>query len=319
MSLIIQPTNLNIELTARALKDGALIGLPTETVYGLAADAENESAVKRIFDVKNRPVDHPVIVHIGSLEFLNKWAVEIPEYAFNLAHHFWPGPLTLILKRSKLAKNIITGGQDSVGVRIPSHPVAMSVIKFFHIIGGMGIAAPSANKYESVSPTTAYSVLEELESKLDKKKDFVIDGGSSDIGIESTIISCLNTKPKILRNGAISINDVKRKLQIEIDSHEPNSKVKFSGGLLRHYSPRAQIIINGKAENGDGFLALASISTPEGCVRLSHPKNAIEFARVLYAVFREADHLGLQRIVVIPPKGDEIEVAIRERLEKAAR
>mgnify|MGYP003352176468 FL=1 len=188
MTLIKQPTAENILLAARNLKAGALIGLPTETVYGLAADAENESAVRRIYEVKGRPSDHPLIVHIGSIEYLEKWARDIPEYAWTLAKTFWPGPMTLILNRSEIAKDFLTGGQESVGIRFPRSEAALSVINKFHAIGGKGLAAPSANKFGAVSPTDAISVEEEIGRELNEKIDFILDGGQSEVGVESTII-----------------------------------------------------------------------------------------------------------------------------------
>ena len=198
MTLIKQPTGENILLAARNLKAGALIGLPTETVYGLAADAENESAVRRIYEAKGRPFDHPLIVHIGSIEYLEKWAIDIPHYALLLAEKFWPGPLTLILKRSKIAKNFVTGGQESVAIRYPRNEVALSVLRNFHHLGGQGLAAPSANKFGAVSPTDANAVEEEIGHKLEVGKDFILDGGQSDVGVESTIVDCFSTSnPKI--------------------------------------------------------------------------------------------------------------------------
>ena len=319
MSVILQPHRSNVERAARALLDGSLIGLPTETVYGLAADAENENSVRRIYQVKGRPLNHPIIVHIGKIDYLENWAIQIPNYARKLATRFWPGPLTLILKRSNIAKDFVTGSQDSVGIRIPNHPVAQSLLREFHRLGGNGLVAPSANKYEAVSPTDAESVLEELGATLDSSKDFVIDGGVSEVGIESTIVNCMNNKPIILRQGAITKVNVESCLQAVVETNTSETGIRFSGNSSRHYAPNTKIVLNDIPYEGDGFLALSSITTPPGCIRLASPNSSIEFAKVLYSTFRRADQLGLKRLNVIPPRGDGIELAILERLEKASR
>ena len=319
MEVILQPIRANIERAARALLDGSLIGLPTETVYGLAADAENETAVRRIYQVKGRPLNHPIIVHIGKIDYLENWAIDIPDYARKLATRFWPGPMTLILKRTNLAKDFVTGGQDSVGIRVPKHPVTQSILNEFHKLNGKGLAAPSANKFEAVSPTDAFSVIDELGKELKKNKDFVVDGGNSEIGIESTIINCLHDKPEILRKGAITKKDIESLLKTTITKDEKLPEIRFSGKLTRHYSPKARILVREKPKKGDGFIALSCVETPEGCLRLANPKSSEEFAGILYSSFRLADHLGLARLIVIPPDGDGIELAILERLVKASR
>lgn len=315
MTLIRQPTPENILLAARNLKVGALIGLPTETVYGLAADAENETAVEKIYRVKERPFDHPVIVHVGSIKYLKMWATEIPEYAFKLAKQFWPGPLTLILKRSTLAKNYITGMQDSVAIRIPNNNVALSIINEFHKLGGNGIAAPSANMYGGVSPTTAQAVVEEIGDKLSLNTDLIIDGGMCDIGLESTIISCLSSFPITLRPGKVMIDST---LKNESEEKKFETKVKHSGDKLKHYSPQAKVVLRGTPTSGDGFIALASTETPRGCIRLSSPSDSNEFAKSLYRSLRLGDKMNLQRIYVELPIGNGIEIAIRDRLLRAA-
>jgi L-threonylcarbamoyladenylate synthase len=320
MTLIRQPTPENILLAARNLKGGALIGLPTETVYGLAADAENESAVRRIYEVKGRPFDHPLIVHIGSIEFLDKWAINIPTYAVALAKTFWPGPMTLILKRSEVAKNFVTGGQESIAIRIPQNEFALSVLKNFHQLGGNGLAAPSANIFGAVSPTDAHSVEEELGIKLNKEIDFILNGGQSEVGIESTIIDCFSTtNPKILRSGFVTQNDIQARTGFQVIRNLGQDKIRFPGGLESHYAPKAKVILEGAPEKGDGIIALASIDTPQGCVRLSSPENLSEFARDLYLALRQGDKQNLKRIFVFIPDGDGIAFAIRERMTKAAR
>jgi len=318
MFTITNPGESDITSAAKALFGGALVGIPTETVYGLAADAENEAAVARIYSVKGRPQDHPVIVHIGSIEYLNKWAINIPDYALKLAKEYWPGPMTLILERSKIAKNFITGGQETVGLRVPAHLTTLALLKEFHKLGGNGIAAPSANRFGAVSPTNAEAVQSELGEFLDESRDLIIDGGQSLVGVESTIIDCTSEFPRILRPGAISIEMIFGTTGL---MSKPNidSKIRVSGSLEQHYSPKAKILLRGKSSAGDGFIALKVFDTPEGAVRLASPKTLEEYARILYAVLREADKRGINRIVVIPPEGNGLAIAIRDRLARAAR
>ena len=192
-----------IDQAAAQLRAGSLVAFPTETVYGLGADATNASAVARIYEVKGRPQDHPLIVHIASMNDMDKWCEEIPAYAIALARDFWPGPMTLILKRSRLAQDFITGGQESVGVRVPDHVLALALLNAFSKIGGAGIAAPSANRFGQVSPTTAQAVQEEIGDYL-QPHDQIMDGGASHVGVESTIIDCTHALPQILRPGAIT-------------------------------------------------------------------------------------------------------------------
>lgn len=317
MTLIKWPSAENILLAAKNLKAGALIGLPTETVYGLAADAENENAVKRIYAVKGRPKNHPLIVHIGSIAFLEKWVKDIPEYALILAKTFWPGPMTLILKKTEMARDFVTGGQESIGIRIPSNTVAIDVLSKFHELGGKGLAAPSANKFGAVSPTSSNDVEEELGEALNKQVDLILDGGPSIIGIESTIINCLGDEPHILRYGSILESELKSVVNLE-KSLKNEHKVRFSGNNNSHYSPKASVVVNEKPLTGDGFIALNSIPTPTGCIRLAQPRNIYEYARELYSAFRMADRINLKRILVVPPIGNELEVAINERIAKAA-
>ena len=303
---------------AQGLMDGALVGIPTETVYGLAADAENEAAVARIYSVKGRPQDHPVIVHIGSLDYLTKWAINIPDYALKLAKEYWPGPMTLILERSDRAKNFITGDQDTVGLRVPAHLTTLAFLEEFHKLGGNGIAAPSANRFGAVSPTNAEAVQSELGEFLDASQDLIIDGGQSLVGVESTIIDCTVEFPSILRPGATSEEMIAATTRLNTKL-EYQPKIRVSGSLDQHYSPRAKISLGGNVSIGDGFIALIGLDTPEGGERLASPKTTEEFARTLYAALREADKRGIERIVVIPPEGDGIAIAIRDRLTRAAR
>lgn len=319
MTLIKQPTPENISLAARNLKNGALIGLPTETVYGLAADAENENAVKRIYEVKRRPLDHPLIVHIASAKYLEKWAKEIPEHAFILAEKFWPGPMTLILKRSQIARDFVTGGQESIGIRVPRNQVALSVLKKFHQLGGNGLAAPSANIFGAVSPTDAFSVEEEIGHNLDNGIDFILNDGPSEVGVESTIIDCVSRDDlRILRSGFVTKNQIERVTKLNLNQNFNEELMRFPGGFKNHYSPKAKVVIDGETLVGDGFIALQSVDTPKNCVRLASPLDVNDFARQIYASLRLGDRKKLKRIYVVLPKGDGIAVAIRERILKAS-
>ena len=317
MEIIFNCTQDLIKKAAKALKDGHLVAFPTETVYGLGADASNPISVARIYEVKGRPTDHPLIVHISSMSQIDKWTVDVPEYAINLARNYWPGPMTLILKRSQLAKDFITGGQNLVGLRVPFHPTALMLTKEFENLGGTGIAAPSANRFGAVSPTTLDAVVEELGAYL-SNKDLLLDGGASDVGIESTIIDCSGVTPKILRPGVISKEQVEKVCGLQSGDNISGSKVKASGLLVSHYSPVAEVVLDGKTSPEDGFFALAEIETPTGAIRLGSPATIEEYAKNLYSVLRLADQKGLKRISVMQPSGDGLAIAIRDRLSKAA-
>jgi L-threonylcarbamoyladenylate synthase len=293
------------------------VAFPTETVYGLGADATNEKAVSRIYSVKGRPSDHPLIVHISSINKLDDWATDIPDYAIKLAREFWPGPMTLILQRTDLAKNFITGGQNNVGIRIPAQPIALALLKKFEDLGGHGIAAPSANRFGAVSPTTAEAVGEELGEYLDST-DLVLNGGQSLVGIESTIIDCTGLLPRILRPGAITEEMIEQTLEKKAENNEGKSEVKVPGLLESHYAPKAKIILNVQAESGDGFIALSKFKTPTGAIRLASPTSVEQFARDLYSALRSADQQGLIKVAILAPEGNGLAMAIRDRLTKAA-
>ena len=320
MSIISNCTATAIKDAAASLIKGDLVAFPTETVYGLGADATNKDAIAKIYKVKGRPEGHPLIVHISSLGNLDKWARDIPEYAVNLARTFWPGPMTLILPRTNLAKDFITGSQDNVGIRIPSHTVALALLKEFEDQGGVGVAAPSANRFGAVSPTTATAVEIELVGYL-SKNDQILDGGPCLVGVESTIINCTQNKPSILRPGAVTKEMIEDTLGITIDLNTSNSKsvqIKAAGLLESHYSPNAKVFLTGSPTVGDGFIALDSFTTPVGAIRVAAPKTNEEYAQVLYEAFRLADFKGLRRVFVIPPTGGGIAIAINDRLSKSA-
>ena len=320
-----QCTADSLARVAQLLKDGGLVALPTETVYGLGADATNSSAVARIYKVKGRPADHPLIVHIYSMQSLGDWADEIPSYAISLARDFWPGPMTLVLKRSILAEDFVTGGQPTVGLRVPDHAVALALLSAFEKIGGQGIAAPSANRFGHVSPTTAQAVQEELGDYL-SDTDLVLDGGPSLVGVESTIIDCTGELPRILRPGAITFEMIEEVTELKVSkSLDKNSDdfkqegIRVSGSLENHYAPKAKVFLDQQPVDGSGFIALESINTPDGVIRLAAPESVQEFARVLYSALREGDHQGLSSIYIDQPSGDGLAIAIRDRLSRSAK
>jgi len=300
---------------AQLLKTGTLVAFPTETVYGLGADATNPDAVARIYAVKGRPADHPLIVHLADMQDIADWSEDIPDYAIDLARSFWPGPMTLILKRSDLAKDFITGGQETVGLRVPDHTLALAFLNAFKKIGGKGVAAPSANRFGHVSPTTAEAVHEELGEFMEAE-DLILNGGPSQVGVESTIIDCTGTAPRILRPGAITTEMVEAVTGVKVENRD--DVIRVSGSLEHHYAPAAQVVLDGHPRPGDGLIALNTFPTPEGAIRLASPINNEDFARQLYAALREADAQGIDQVVVIQPEGSDIAIAIRDRLGRAA-
>jgi len=302
---------------AQHLIAGDLVAFPTETVYGLGADASNAQGVARIYSVKGRPNDHPLIVHIASMDRMGDWASDVPEYAIALARKFWPGPMTLVLKRSELAGDFVTGGQDTVGVRVPDHVVALALLEAFEELGGKGMAAPSANRFGHVSPTTAAAVVEELADYL-SKDDLVLDGGACAVGVESTIIDCTGLLPRVLRPGAISTAMIEEVTGLRAMSVDGVDKIRVSGSLENHYAPAAKVLLCEVPIAGQGFIALKNIETPQGVFRLASPSDDEEFAQILYSALRQADAQGLSEVVVVQPIGIGIGVAIRDRLARAA-
>jgi L-threonylcarbamoyladenylate synthase len=307
----------SIKAAAKSIADGHLVAFPTETVYGLGADATNESAVAKIYKAKGRPADHPLIVHIASIDAIGDWAEDISEYAINLARDFWPGPMTLIFKRSGLAKDFVTGNQETVGLRVPNQPIALALLKEFEKLGGKGIAAPSANRFGAVSPTTAQAVKDELADYLDEASDVILDGGPCQVGVESTIIDCTSETPQILRLGAITKEMIAMSTGLLVVD-DPTSDIRVSGSLESHYAPNAKVVLDKNPESGDGFIAFDSTPTPAGAIRLAAPSSIEGFARELYSALRFADAQGLTKVCVIQPEGDGLAAAIRDRLKRAA-
>ena len=302
---------------AAILISGGLVAFPTETVYGLGADACNAAAVARIYSVKGRPADHPLIVHVASMDALGDWAADVPAYAIALARDYWPGPMTLVVHRSALAGDFITGGQDTVGVRVPNHPVALGLLEAFARAGGKGVAAPSANRFGNVSPTTAQAVSDELGEYLGVG-DLILDGGACAVGVESTIIDCTGDVPKILRPGAITEEMIEHSTGLEVLDAD-GVAIRVSGSLESHYSPIAKVVLDQSPVAGQGFIAMADVATAAGVIRLAAPTTHEEFARVLYSALRAADEQELNTVVVAQPGGNGIAIAIRDRLMRAAK
>ena len=301
----------DVRLAAEILRAGGLVAFPTETVYGLGADASNAAAVARLYAAKGRPADHPVIVHFSSAENAFSWGREIPPAARTLAARFWPGPLTLILKRSSKAGDFVTGGQDSVGLRVPAHPVAQELLREF----GGGVAAPSANLFGNVSSTTAAHVRDEL------KADLVLDGGASEIGIESTILDLSGSGVILLRPGRISRQDLR-----EFKIQDPNSSSpRHSGGLERHYAPRTPAALvpphelDREIAKRGAAVAVLAFSKPDERVEywIRMPREPQSYAQKLYAALRELDGARCGAILIeSPPETAEWD-AIRDRLSRA--
>ena len=312
----------DISQAVTALAAGKLCAIPTETVYGLAANALDESAVARVFAAKERPADHPLIVHVASASDVSEWITELPQWAVDLTTTVWPGPLTIVGPRTALASNSVTGNQDTVAVRVPSHPIAQELLQHLKAQGVKGVVAPSANRFGHVSPTSAAHVSADLGEYLDTNGDLILDGGDCQVGVESTIVLATESQPVILRPGAVTAADIKRITGVEV-SEETINAPRVSGALDSHYSPTAQVILITDAsgiepESNAGFLALAQTQTPTGLVRLASPATIEDFAHELYSSLRSGDDLKLKTIYVVPPTGDGLAQAINDRLNRAA-
>ncbi len=308
--------NAEVRRAAEILRRGGLVAFPTETVYGLGADAANPAAIKRLYEVKRRPAEHPVIIHFASADEAFGWAREIPQGAKALAKRLWPGPLTLILKRSQFAQGFVTGGQDNVGLRVPSHPVAHELLSAF----GKGVAAPSANRFGHVSPTTAAHVREDLG----KDVDLVLEGGPSEVGIESTIVDFSGGSPVLLRPGHINVAQLEEILGTTIGAKRQSSP-RHSGGLERHYAPRtpARLVPTHEldreiAKLGDKVAVLA-FSRPDERIDywLRMPREPQAFAQRLYAALRELDSAGCESILIESPPDAPEWAAVLDRLRRA--
>ena len=294
----------DIRQAATLLRDGGVIGMPTETVYGLAALASNEEAVRRVFDIKGRPYDHPLIVHLSPTEDLSQWG-HFNSDATALAQAFWPGPLTLLVPRTARVPDWVTGGRDTVAIRVPNHPVAESLLELI----SDGVVAPSANLFGKVSPTEAKHVFNDLG----KLVDYILDGGPSEHGVESTIVECIDT-PTILRPGSVSKDDIEAVLHISMQADTGESRAP--GMLTSHYAPNAQVVLVETIEELRNQTSELSISGTR-CISL-HFDSVQEYAFRLYASLRQADETGVDVVVALLPPDQGLGVAIRDRLRKAS-
>ena len=326
----------DIAPAAHALRAGDLVAFPTETVYGLGADARNPTALAKIFAAKGRPADHPLIVHLPDATHLDAWAIDTPAAAHTLAAACWPGPLTLILKRHPAVPDLVTGGQDTVGVRVPNHPVALALLREF--CGG--IAAPSANKFGRISPTTAAHVQEELGASGEKTVAMILDGGACAVGIESTIVDMTSAIPRILRPGAISADTLRQLLHAPVhDSHAAQQTdnalhiPRVSGSLAAHYAPHTPLqlcaaetlpaAIAAALQLGQRVAVLAPELSPplpvnQHLIRRIASADFLQFAHDLYATLRELDAAGCDVILVATPPDNEAWHAVHDRLRRAA-
>ena len=302
------------------LKDGGLVALPTETVYGLGADAANDQAVARIFAAKGRPADHPLIVHIAAASEMTRWARDIPETAWKLANAFWPGPLTLILKRAPGVAEAASGGLDTIGLRVPGHPVARALLAKFN----GGIAAPSANRFGRISPTSAEHVLAELDGSIDA----VVDGGVCSVGLESTIVDLTGEQPRILRPGVVTADMLARVIG-ELDWSTASERPKAPGTFDAHYAPVTPLYLvpshsleaeaNRRAASGAVVvLARRPVRLIEGCQWIQLPDDAMRYGHDLYARLREADEHGARVILIESPPEKKEWDAVNDRLRRAA-
>ncbi len=318
----------SVAKAAAALRAGRLLGLPTETVYGLAADADNATAVAAIFSAKGRPADHPLIVHVSEPAQAGHFAAQIPPFAHRLMQAFWPGPLTLILPRRTGVATAAAGGQDSVGLRCPSHPVAQAVLKACAEQGVFGLAAPSANQFGRVSPTTAAHVQAEFGDDL-----LVLDGGACELGIESTIVDCTRGAPVLLRPGGISRAQVQAACGLPLRSREELAAPdpRAPGTLQAHYAPKARLRqmdakalqtaldLLGHDAAHIAVYARAALKTASSAVMLRRmPDDAAATAQQLFAVLRDFDDRGARIIWVETPPPDVAWGGVRDRLDRAA-
>lgn len=312
----------DIRRAVELLRQGELVALPTETVYGLGADALNPDAAARIFAAKGRPADHPLIVHLPDAEQLTIWARDIPKEAIALARAFWPGPLTLILKKEEGVPGVVTGGQDTVGLRVPNHPVALELLRAF----GSGIAAPSANRFGRISPTTAEHVRQELGDRV----AMILDGGACEVGLESTILDLSRDVPVILRPGAIGVDDIAhvigRRPRLRGEEVQPDAAPRVSGALAAHYAPRTPLELV-PAENipaclqdGDAVLARrpAPADLPADVIWIAAPADPAGYGHDLYAALRSLDESPAVRILVEALPEMPEWAAVADRLGRAA-
>ena len=297
----------SIDLAVANLRNDLLIGLPTETVYGLAALASHPKAISKIFQVKARPTNHPLILHIADYRQLEKWAKDIPQFARNICMHFWPGPLTVILMRTENVCDEITGNRETVAIRIPNHKVALSLLNSLND----GLVAPSANRFGKVSPTSAKHVIDDLGDDV----SLVLDGGTCEIGVESTIIDCSSSRPQILRSGAISIIELEEIGKIKIAQSDGISRA--SGMLEKHYAPNCRVELVDSSQQA--LQRFDEISDQGLTAEIIDFQDDLEmYAKQLYARLRQADERKIHTVLAVMPRKGGLGDAIRDRLIKAA-
>lgn len=317
-----------IDRAVRILVTGGLVAIPTETVYGLAADADNKEAVLATFAVKNRPTNHPLIVHVAGPEALDAWAVDIPSQARLLVKAFWPGPLTLVLKKSDRCGDFVTGGQDSVALRCPSHPWTRTLLQRFSGSTFKGLTAPSCNTFGRISPTCARHVFEDLGVKPTGKLDFILDGGICEVGVESTMINLSGKRPEILRHGAITRRMLEEVLGCPVPDAGSDAP-RASGRLKSHYAPKTKLEIVSKSRFCDRVKELAGkklavMAEPDMLALLKPdfsipaPQTLAEYAHSLYENLHELDAAGCDRILVEEPPKEASWAAVNDRLGRAA-
>jgi len=338
--IIEHPSSADLVLAAQLLKDGKLVAFPTETVYGLGADAENEQAVKLIFDAKGRPKDHPLIVHLPDMDAAEHFACNIPDYAYALMKQFWPGALTLILQKRPGVANASSGHQNTLGLRIPSHPMALELLVMAKSLGVMGVAAPSANRFGRVSPTQAFHVAEELGDDL-----LILNGGASQIGIESTIIDCSRGEPILLRPGQLSIDRMEHALNLKIHQQLIDGNLdtsmstrfntpapKVSGRMLAHYAPKAKVLLRERKALEEDLSSCSPLSKeriavwsttplvldPQRFLYQAMPSQAEDCAHVLFSTLRDFDKAGVDQIWIEQPPCTEEWQGINDRLKRAS-
>lgn len=327
-----EQTLRDIEKAAQILAAGGLVAVPTETVYGLAADADNPAAVRSTFTAKGRPADHPLIVHVTGFEALSAWTAEIPPCAKALTDAFWPGPLTLVFKKSDRVNDAVTGGQDTVAIRCPSHPVMRALLKRFAGNNHKAVTAPSANTFGRISPTTARHVADDLGVKPEGKLDMILDGGECEVGVESTIVNLTSDKPTILRHGAVTAAMLSELLGFEVADAGENAP-RVSGRLKSHYAPQTKlVIVSAEALQGQlheiDLAETAFLLCGDGCLAEKIQDNALRtivapadpagYAHVLYAAMHELDSCGAKRILVQAPPSEAAWAAVNDRLGRAA-
>jgi L-threonylcarbamoyladenylate synthase len=315
------PITTDVLTAAKALAAGQLCAIPTETVYGLAADATNPDAIARVFAAKGRPTNHPLIVHVENLEAANQWFSQLPIWATKLATEIWPGPLTIVAKRTELAIDVVTGGQDTVAVRVPSHPMAQQLLTKLSELGIAGVVAPSANRFGHVSPTSAEHVAKDLGEYLLANHDLILDGGVSEVGLESTIVLATGANPVILRPGAITKFDIEKITGLPVSTTMENSP-RVSGSLDSHYAPTAKVVLVKANEIPNdltaGYIGFGGIEIPSDVKVLLAAKNIEDYAANLYQALRAGDQANLSTIYAVLPDGDDLAIAVRDRLTRAA-